>query len=84
MADDDNCEAGSRATLLNKDDGRLQQYRTQRGLFNVTLLPSDSVSNKSMMAGGTGSVAFHNVSYEVVELKKCKKQPPRTIMYNVR
>ncbi|XP_065906198.1 broad substrate specificity ATP-binding cassette transporter ABCG2-like isoform X2 [Dysidea avara] len=83
MADDDNCEAGSRATLLNKDDGRLQQYRTQRGLFNVTLLPSDSVSNKSMMAGGTGSVAFHNVSYEVVELKKCKKQPPRTIMYNV-
>jgi len=86
MADDyDDCEAGSRTTLLKQDKGRLQQYAVpHHDLSNVTLLLNNPVNSGNMMVSGAGSVAFHNVSYEVVDQKKCKKLPPRTIMYNVK
>ena len=72
MAADDS-ETGP--LLLDEDDARTLQYDSSN-FRNVSVLPSERVT--------AGSIAFHNISYEVVELKKCRKQPPRTILHSVR
>lgn len=71
MAADDS-ETGP---LLEEDDAKTLQCEISN-IQNVSLLPSERVT--------TGSVAFQNVSYEVVEMKRFRKQPPRTILHNVR